>query len=184
MQDVVPYEISQKQKGDVVIRQCGTTDLSEMLEIINDSATAYKGVIPEDCWHDPYMSHEHLTGEIDAGVVFYGYETDDVLQGIMGIQDVRDFTLIRHAYVRTQGRNNGIGSMLLTHLIPIAANPVLIGTWADAVWAVSFYRKHGFFIVSNDEKDFLLRKYWTIPDLQIETSIVLAHEKYFIEKKQ
>ncbi|HQO02311.1 MAG TPA: GNAT family N-acetyltransferase [Spirochaetota bacterium] len=167
-----------------MIRKVITTDFEEMLAIINDSATAYKGVIPDDCWHDPYMSREYLADEIGCGINFFGYESNGIMQGIMGIQDVGDITLIRHAYVRTKARNSGIGSALMEYLLPMAEYPVLIGTWADAVWAVRFYQKHGFAVVSHDEKEYLLRKYWNIPDRQIETSVVLAHEQYFAKKHQ
>lgn len=153
-----------------------------MLNIINDSAIAYKGIIPDDCWHEPYMSREYLKNEIDAGIDFYGYEQSGTLQGIMGIQDVGDITLIRHAYIRTKERNAGIGSALIIHLVPTAKYPLLIGTWADAVWAIRFYQKHGFTIVPKEEKDFLLKKYWDIPDRQVETSVVLAHTRYLIGK--
>jgi GNAT superfamily N-acetyltransferase len=171
-------------QGPPMIRKVITADFEEMLTIINDSATAYKGVIPDDCWHDPYMTRSYLKDEIGSGVNFYGYETNGILQGIMGIQDVGDITLIRHAYVRTKARNSGIGSALMEYLLPMAENPVLIGTWADAVWAVRFYQKHGFAVVSHEEKEYLLRKYWNIPDRQIATSVVLAHEQYFTEKHQ
>lgn len=160
--------------GGTMIRLCTESDFEEMYAIINDAAVAYRGVIPDDCWHEPYMTREALRREIERGVVFHGLEENGVLTGVMGIQDVRDVTLIRHAYVRTARRNGGIGSSLLTHLLSLAVRPVLIGTWAAAEWAIAFYRKHGFHTVSPEEKDRLLRTYWAIPDRQIETSVVLA----------
>jgi N-acetylglutamate synthase-like GNAT family acetyltransferase len=120
------------------------------------------------------MSREKLQREIDEGVVFWGYEEGGALAGVMGIQQVQDVTLIRHAYVRTSSQKRGIGAELLSHLREIAKGPVLIGTWADAVWAIRFYERHGFRIVDADAKDRLLKRYWTIPERQVETSVVLA----------
>jgi GNAT superfamily N-acetyltransferase len=159
-----------------LIRQCNADDFETIYEIINDAALAYKGIIPEDRWKEPYMPREELCHEIDEGVIFWGYEEDGKLKGVMGIQDVQDITLIRHAYVRTSERNKGIGSKLLSHLRRITAWPILIGTWADAVWAIRFYEKHGFRLVSTEEKNRLLRKYWRIPERQVETSVVLAEK--------
>ncbi len=160
-----------------MIRQCTEKDFDTILSIINDAARAYKGVIPSDRWKEPYMSEEYLRHEMESGVVFWGYEENGELIGVMGIQDVRDVTLIRHAYVRTVQRNKGIGSRLLSHMKKVTHRPILIGTWADATWAVRFYEKHGFHLVSAEEKDRLLRKYWSIPDRQIETSVVLAEDR-------
>ncbi|HWR59074.1 MAG TPA: GNAT family N-acetyltransferase [Thermodesulfovibrionales bacterium] len=157
-----------------MIRQCGEKDFDAIHSIINDAAQAYKGVIPLDRWKEPYMSEEYLRHELDSGVVFWGYEEDSELIGVMGIQDVQDVTLIRHAYVLTSWRNRGIGGKLLLHLRKLTVRPILIGTWADATWAVRFYEKHGFHLVSPEEKDRLLKKYWSIPERQIETSVVLA----------
>ena len=157
-----------------MIRECVENDLEVIYEIINDSAQAYRGIIPPDRWRDPYMPREELREEISAGVVFRGYEKDGKLAGVMGSQDVQGVTLIRHAYVRTVHRNQGIGGELLTQFIGGATLPVLIGTWADAVWAIRFYKRHGFTVVSLREKERLLRKYWNLPDRQIETSVVLA----------
>jgi GNAT superfamily N-acetyltransferase len=156
-----------------MIRLCTADDFEAIYAIINDAAVAYKGVIPDDCWHEPYMSRESLTGEISAGVIFWGYEEDGALLGVMGIQDVRDVTLIRHAYVRTVRRGRGIGGILLKHLLGLATFPVRIGTWAAATWAISFYEKHGFTLVTPEEKDRLLATYWTITARQVETSVVL-----------
>lgn len=159
-----------------MIRRCRKTDFEIINEIINDAALAYKGVIPVDRWHEPYMSKDELRHEIDNGVVFWGHEADGELIGVMGIQHVLDVTLIRHAYVRTSRRGQGIGSKLLSHLRQLSDRPILIGTWADAVWAISFYEKHGFRLVSQKEKDYLLKKYWSIPERQVETSVVLAEK--------
>ena len=157
-----------------MIRRCSNQDFERICIIINDGARAYKGIIPNDCWTEPYMSRKQLQHEIDEGVMFRGYEENGTLAGVMGIQQVRDVTLIRHAYVLTTSQKRGIGAHLLSHLRELATGPVLIGTWADAAWAIRFYEKHGFQIVSAREKDRLLRKYWTIPDRQVETSVVLA----------
>jgi GNAT superfamily N-acetyltransferase len=157
-----------------VIRSCVDNDFDAMWTIINDGAQAYKRIIPADRWAEPYMSQEKLRHEIADGVEFWSCEEDGVLLGVMGIQNVQDVTLIRHAYVRTASRNLGIGGQLLSHLRGLASTPLLIGTWADAVWAIRFYQKHGFQLVGLQEKDRLLRKYWTIPERQIETSVVLA----------
>jgi N-acetylglutamate synthase-like GNAT family acetyltransferase len=160
------------------IRICTNNDFESIFAIINDAAQAYKGVIPADCWHEPYMSREYLQHEIDAGVIFWGYEMDGELIGVMGIQDVQDVTLIRHAYVRTTERGKGIGGKLMTRLLLIVTHPALVGTWAAAVWAVRFYEKHGFRLVTWDQKEHLLRKYWSIPERQTGTSMVLADERW------
>ena len=157
-----------------MIRLCKDTDFDAILEIINDAAQAYRGAIPADCWKVPYMPEAELRHEIANGVAFWGCEENDELVGVMGIQDVADVTLIRHAYVRTALRRRGIGAKLLTHLHKLAEKPILIGTWKSATWAVRFYSKHGFRVVPEEEKNRLLRKYWTISDRQIETSLVLA----------
>ena len=161
-----------------MIRECAASDFEQIFQIINDGAQAYKGVIPADRWTEPYMSREKLRHEIEDGVTFWGDEVGGELAGVMGLQDVKDVTLIRHAYVRTASRNQGIGGKLLTHLRTITSRPVLIGTWAAAVWAISFYEKHGFRVVGADEKNRLLRKYWSIPDRQVETSVVLADSQW------
>jgi N-acetylglutamate synthase-like GNAT family acetyltransferase len=157
-----------------MIRPAEDRDFEDIFTIINDGAQAYKGIIPADRWHDPYMPREELRDQIDAGVEFWVYQEGAETIGVMGIQHVQDVTLIRHAYVRTASRSRGIGGQLLQHLRTIANGPILIGTWADAAWAVGFYRKHGFRVVSHDEKERLLRRYWKIPERQIETSVVLA----------
>src|SRR5512143_1231013 len=163
---------------DSMIRKCTERDCESIYEIINDAARAYKGVIPADRWHEPYMPWDYLRHEIDAGVEFWGYEEKGQLIGVMGIQDVQDVTLIRHAYVRTKERGRGIGGQLLTHLKTLINRPALVGTWAAAIWAVKFYERHGFTLVTWEEKERLLRKYWSIPDRQTETSVVLADEQW------
>jgi GNAT superfamily N-acetyltransferase len=162
-----------------MIRPCADVDFDAILEIINDAARAYKGHIPEDRWREPYMPSDYLRRELEAGVVFWGYEDGGALLGVMGIQDVRDVTLIRHAYVRTASRGRGIGGRLLTRLKSLSARPVLVGTWAAAIWAIRFYEKQGFRLVTWEEKERLLRKYWNIPERQTETSVVLADPFFF-----
>jgi GNAT superfamily N-acetyltransferase len=157
-----------------MVLKCEQSDFQDILDIINDGASAYKGVIPADRWHDPYMSEEELRTQLDEGVEFWKYLNNGTVVGVMGIQDRQEATLIRHAYVRTTERNKGIGSKLLTHLCTIAPTPVLVGTWKDASWAVRFYEKHGFRLLSPTETVDVLRKYWRISHRQIETSVVLA----------
>ena len=161
-----------------MIRRCDARDFDLMWAIVNDGARAYKGIIPADRWTEPYMPAEKLQHEIDDGVVFWGYEDGGRLVGVMGLQQVQDVTLIRHAYVLTANQGQGIGARLLSHLCQLTNDPVLIGTWADAVWAIRFYEKHGFQIVSSEEKNRLLKKYWTIPERQVETSVVLVDPKW------
>src|ERR1700686_4559702 len=161
-----------------MIRRCDDTDFEAIWTIINDGAQAYKGAIPADRWTEPYMSRERLRHEIDEGVVFWGYEEGGTLAGGMGLQQVQDVTLIRHAYVRSSSQKRGIGGHLLDHLRGMASGPVLIGTWADAVWAIRFYERYGFQVVGSEEKNRLLRKYWSIPERQIETSVVLADSNW------
>lgn len=158
-----------------LVRRCGVGDRAAMFAIVNDAAEAYRGIIPADRWHDPYMPMAELDGEIAAGVDFWGYQRGGELHGVMGLQPVKDVTLIRHAYVRTSHRRHGIGGILLRHLLARTEGTVLIGTWAAAAWAIDFYRKHGFRLTATTEKDRLLRTYWTIPDRQIETSVVLTN---------
>ena len=162
-----------------MIRACGPSDVETIYQIINDAAQAYKGVIPDDCWKEPYMPAEELRQETAAGVRFVGYEADGELIGIMGFQDVRDVTLIRHAYVRTAHRNRGTGGQLLAHLVEQAPQPLLIGTWSAADWAIRFYQNRGFQLVSSAQKDLLLQKYWSVPPRQMETSVVLAQQTWF-----
>jgi N-acetylglutamate synthase-like GNAT family acetyltransferase len=157
-----------------MIQRCNDGDFDEINAVINDSATAYRGVIPPDRWHDPYMTVNELRTQIEDGVEFWKYMDEGQILGVMGIQEKGDVTLIRHAYTRTTNRGGGIGSKLLDHLLGKSSTPVLIGTWADASWAIRFYQKHGFRALPEDEKESLLQKYWSIPERQIETSVVLA----------
>jgi len=161
-----------------MIRKCEARDLQSIYEIVNDAAIAYKGVIPADRWHEPYMPMEELTEQISDGVAFSGYEEDGELVGVMGIQDKGEVCLIRHAYVRTSARRKGIGAALLRHLLAATEKPVLIGTWNDASWAIGFYRKNGFRELSRAETEALLRRFWKIPARQVETSIVLADSRW------
>jgi GNAT superfamily N-acetyltransferase len=162
-----------------MIRRCSDDAFEAIYEIVNDAARAYRGVIPADRWHEPYMPREELRREIDGGVCFWGWEEDGLLAGVMGLQDVLDVALIRHAYVRTAEQNRGIGGQLLLHLKTRTERPLLVGTWAAAVWAVRFYERHGFRLVSPEEKNRLLKKYWSIPERQVETSVVLADREWF-----
>ena len=159
-----------------MIRACTPADLGAMDALINDAARAYRGVIPADCWHEPYMPVDELKAEIAAGVRFSGWEEPHGLVGVMGLQDVKDVTLIRHAYVQTDRQGEGIGSALMKAMVPNATSPLLVGTWAAAHWAIRFYERHGFRRVAPAEKDRLLDSYWTIPARQRETSVVLVHE--------
>jgi GNAT superfamily N-acetyltransferase len=157
------------------IRLCGESDLATLLAIVNDAAVAYRGVIPADRWHEPYMSEEELRSEIAAGVEFWGLETGDGVVGVMGVQPVRDVDLIRHAYVRPDFQRQGFGAELIEHLRRRATRRMLVGTWAAASWAISFYERHGFELVAAPRASVLLRSYWTIPERQIDTSVVLAN---------
>lgn len=162
-----------------MIRRCEDRDYDAILAIINAAAQAYGGVIPEDRWKEPYMPRAELIEEIQSGIVFWGYREDGELIGVMGIQDVADVTLIRHAYVRPESQQQGVGGRLLSHLRRRTDRPILIGTWADAAWAIRFYQKHGFRLVSPVEKGRLLRTYWSIPERQVDTSVVLADDRWF-----
>jgi GNAT superfamily N-acetyltransferase len=158
-----------------LIRPCRDDERDAILAIINAAAEAYRGVIPPDRWHEPYMEPREIESEIAAGVRFWGYEADGQLIGAMGVQPVDDVDLIRHAYVRPDSQRRGVGAALLRHLRGISTRRMLVGTWAAAEWAIRFYRHHGFELVSPERKTTLLETYWTIPDRQIETSVVLAH---------
>lgn len=155
------------------LRPCVDADFDATYAVINAAATAYAGVIPADRYHVPYMPADELRGEIAAGVRFWGWHDPDGLSGVMGIQHVDDVTLIRHAYVTPERQGVGIGSRLLAHLLSLPHQPLLVGTWADATWAVRFYEGHGFRLVTREEKDRLLRRYWSIPERQVDTSVVL-----------
>ena len=162
-----------------MIRKAVAGDFAQIHDVINDAAIAYKGIIPSDRWHEPYMSREELAAQIAEGVIFSCFVDDGTIVGVMGIQDKAEVSLIRHAYVRTSQRQNGIGSRLLRDLMNTSGKPILIGTWKAAVWAISFYEKHGFKLVAPEDKDVLLGKFWNIPQRQMETSVVLADERYF-----
>jgi N-acetylglutamate synthase-like GNAT family acetyltransferase len=162
----------------MVIKIANKSDIQEIYEVINDAAMAYKGKIPTDRWHEPYMTKEELQEQIEDGVVFSCYIEKGKIIGVMGFQDKNEVDLIRHAYVRTSQREKGIGSLLLKEIIEGTKKPVLIGTWKDADWAIRFYEKHGFHLVTEEEKNVLLKKYWKIPERQVETSVVLADGRY------
>jgi len=165
-----------------MIRKSRLGDFDAIYTIINNAAVAYKGVIPDDRWHDPYMTRTELQEQIDDGVRFSCYCEENKVLGVMGIQDKNDVFLIRHAYILTTSRNKGIGTKLLQELTRHSEKPILIGTWKAATWAIGFYLKNGFELVAEAEKEILLRKYWSIPERQVETSVVLADGKYDGEK--
>jgi GNAT superfamily N-acetyltransferase len=158
-----------------VIAPCSATDVEAIHRIVNDAAAAYCGVIPDDCWHEPYMPRDELDAEIATGVQFSGYWNNGELVGVMGIQHVADVTLIRHAYVRPDFQRRGIGAALLAALQKQAdERTLLVGTWADAAWAISFYERNGFRRRPDTETRRLLRTYWAIPDRQAAVSVVLV----------
>lgn len=161
-----------------MIRRCSTSDAAVITAVINDAAEAYRGKIAPDCFHDPYMSLAELEQELARGVEFWGFYQDDELVGVMGLQDRGPVSLIRHAYVRTRTRGKGVGTQLLKHLEQLTDKAILIGTWLDATWAVSFYEKHGYRQLTRDETDHLLHTYWSLPERQVETSVVLANAKW------
>lgn len=158
----------------MLIRQGRQADLPRIFQVVNDAARRYRGVIPDDRWHDPYMPHDELAREIANGVVFWVAEDDGQVLGVMGIQDKGEVALVRHAYVASEAQRRGVGTRLLRHVQGLTAKPVLIGTWAAASWAIDFYRRNGFSVVPAEEKNRLLRTYWTIPERQVEVSVVLA----------
>ena len=160
------------------IRRGEAADFATTLAIVNDAAQAYRGVIPPDRWHDPYMTADALAREIADGVAFWVAEADGRLLGVMGVQDRGDVTLVRHAYVAPAAQRGGVGTMLLRHVASLTTKPVLIGTWADATWAIDFYRRNGFRLVPDAERARLLRTYWSIPERQLETSVVLADGRW------
>jgi GNAT superfamily N-acetyltransferase len=159
-----------------MIRRCRDDERAAIAAIVNAAAEAYRGVIPADRWHEPYMSRAELDAEIAAGVAFWGYEDGGALIGVMGIQPVRDVVLIRHAYVAPAAQGRGIGGALLRHLLATVSGPVLVGTWAAAEWAIRFYVRHGFALVPRERVPQLLRAYWDIPERQVETSVVLRRD--------
>jgi GNAT superfamily N-acetyltransferase len=157
------------------VRPCRDDEQDAVLGIINAAADAYRGVIPADRWHEPYMDSRELESEISGGVRFWGYEAGNELIGVMGVQPVDDVDLIRHAYVLPESQRRGIGAALLRHLLGTSSRRTLVGTWAAADWAIRFYRRQGFELVCPERSTALLKTYWTIPERQIETSVVLAH---------
>jgi GNAT superfamily N-acetyltransferase len=159
------------------IRECREGERAAILAIVNAAAEAYRGVIPADRWQEPYMPAAELDGELAAGVRFWGYEDDGGLAGVMGIQTVREVELIRHAYVAPGRQRSGIGAALLERLVADVERPLLVGTWADAGWAIRFYERHGFALLPPERAAELLREYWSIPERQIETSVVLELER-------
>ena len=162
-----------------MIRACDEADFQALLALINAAAEAYRDIIPPDRWKEPYMPAQELADEISTGIRFQGFEELGVLKGVMGVQDVKDVTLIRHAYVDPAAQRQGIGAALLARCCKLSERPLLIGTWVAADWAIGFYEKHGFQRASPADKDRLLRTYWTIPERQIETSVVLADARWF-----
>ena len=162
----------------MLIRKAADGDRTQMLAIINEAAQAYRGVIPADRWHDPYMPELELMHEIASGIIFWVAEEAGRLLGVIGSQDKGAVTLVRHAYVAPTAQRKGVGTKLLRHVEALAGKPVLIGTWADASWAIDFYRRNGFIVVPHAHKDRLLRTYWSIPERQIATSVVLADQRW------
>jgi GNAT superfamily N-acetyltransferase len=167
-----------------MIRRLSEQDFESVFAIINEAAEAYRDVIPPDRWKAPYMSRDELRHEMDEGVIFWGYEEGGDLLGVMGLQDMEDVALIRHAYVRTGKQRQGVGASLLSFLRGQTDRSLLVGTWADASGAVRFSEKNGFSLVSPEEKNRLLKKYWTVPERQIETSVVLAERRWFAERQE
>jgi GNAT superfamily N-acetyltransferase len=160
------------------VRQCGPDDTPAILRIINAASEKYRGVIPADCFHDPYMSRAELEREISNGVSFWGIDAaDGTLSGVMGVQPVKDVTLVRHAYVSPEHQGKGIGGTLLRHVESLTDRRILIGTWADATWAIRFYQNHGYTLIPADETPALLAHYWTIGPRQVETSVVLSKHR-------
>ncbi|HUJ88308.1 MAG TPA: GNAT family N-acetyltransferase [Burkholderiales bacterium] len=155
------------------LRELRPGERDALLAIVNAAAEAYRGVIPADRWHEPYMAREELEAEIADGVEFWGAEEGGRLLGVMGIQDRGEVALVRHAYVAPEAQRKGVGQALLRHVQGLATKPLLVGTWAAAEWAIAFYLRNGFTLVADKQKDALLRKYWSIPERQIETSVVL-----------
>jgi N-acetylglutamate synthase-like GNAT family acetyltransferase len=167
-----------------MIRRCTDGDLTAIQAIINRAAEAYRGAIPDDCWHEPYMTTSELLAEIAAGVDFWTWDESGTLIGVMGLQQVTGATLIRHAYVEPAHQGRGIGGALLRTLAHQAGGPLLVGTWAAAEWAIRFYERHGFLLASTDEKDRLLNTYWTIPLRQQQTSVVLVQTRDPVDQTQ
>jgi GNAT superfamily N-acetyltransferase len=168
----------------MLLRKIQETDLTAALAVINDAAQAYRGVIPADRWREPYMPAEELADQIAGGIDFWVAEEEQRLLGVMGIQDRKEVALVRHAYVAPTEQKQGVGTKLLHHVAGLMNKPVLVGTWADASWAIAFYRRNGFTVVPDKDKDTLLRRYWSIPERQIETSVVLADARWVEAQRQ
>jgi GNAT superfamily N-acetyltransferase len=160
------------------IRRSSADDLANIFALVNEAAQAYRGVIPSDRWHEPYMPKSELEQEIANGVVFWVAEEHQRLLGVMGIQDKGDVALVRHAYVARAAQRRGVGTRLLSHVASLVDTPILIGTWASASWAIAFYERNGYTVVPHDDKERLLRTYWSIPQRQIDTSVVLADRRW------
>ncbi|MQF82612.1 GNAT family N-acetyltransferase [SAR202 cluster bacterium AD-802-E10_MRT_200m] len=160
-----------------MIAEYSTNDLTNLLYVINEAAIKYKGTIPDDCWHEPYMSEQELTNEFNNGVRMFGYSTNKTLVGVMGFQELEQVTLIRHAYILSNHQRTGIGTLLLGYLFRInTSQRLLLGTWQDATWAIQFYLKNGFILHTRQQSESLLNTYWQVPLKQMEHSVVL--EKY------
>lgn len=168
--------VQESQEG--VVRRCGDDELEAVLSIVNAAAVAYRGVIPDDCWHEPYMTPNGLGRDILEGLEIWGYERGGELIGVMGIQPMADVDLIRHAYVRPTVQRKGVGAALIQHVRRLTDRRILVGTWAAAGWAVAFYQRHGFEPVRSPLAERLMRKYWSVPSRQMEVSVVLANPPY------
>jgi len=166
------------------IRKSREADFDALLAIVNEAAQAYRGVIPADRWREPYMPPDELKQEIANGVIFWVVEADRRLVAMMGIQDKDEVVLVRHAYVMPTVQRTGVGTRLLRHLEGLTQKSILIGTWADAAWAIAFYQRNGYRVVPNAYKDALLRKYWSIPARQVETSVVLANARWMQDRQR
>jgi N-acetylglutamate synthase-like GNAT family acetyltransferase len=162
----------------MVIRKSEHKDFPAVLTIVNDAARAYRGVIPADRWHEPYMSADELEKEIADGVIFWVANQDARLSAVMGIQDKEDVALVRHAYVAPTAQRSGVGTKLLQYVEGLVDKPILIGTWAAASWAIEFYRRNGYTLLTRRQIDRLLRTYWSILERQVETSVVLADRRW------
>jgi len=165
-----------------LIRKSREAEFAAILAIINAAAQVYRGVIPVDRWHEPYMPPEELAKEIANEIVFWVAEQDGRLLAVMGMQDKGEVALVRHAYVAPAAQRKGVGTSLLRHVQGLTHKPVLIGTWAAASWAIDFYLRNGFAVVAQADKDSLLRKYWSVPTRQIETSVVLADARWMADQ--
>ncbi len=164
----------------MTIRRCTLADFADVCDVCNDGAEAYRDAIAADQWKSPYMPEAELRSEMLAGVEFFGaFDSEQRLVGVMGLQQMGDVALVRHAYTRTARQHSGIGSALLAHLVSLTDRPILIGTWRAATWAIEFYERRGFARIEGAQRDSLLRRYWTIPDRQIEDSVVLGNDRWF-----